>query len=79
MSFIRAAQMEEDASVGPSASVDWEAMSTLPQEPPRPGGHLELPVNEQLERAKLWDPAEQPVIDDLTDEEEAEFLAAIAR
>jgi hypothetical protein len=36
-------------------------------------------VNDQLERARLWDPAEQPVIDDLTDEEEAEFLAAIAR
>ena len=53
-------------------------MSTLPQEPLRPGGHLELPVNEQLERATVWDPAEQPVID-LTDEEEAEFLAAIAR
>jgi hypothetical protein len=54
-------------------------MSTLPQEPLRPGGHLELPVDEQLERATLWDPAAQPVIDDLTDEEEAEFLAAIAR
>jgi hypothetical protein len=54
-------------------------MSTLPQEPLHPRGHPELPVDEQLERAKLWDPAAQPVIDDLTDEEEAEFLAAIAR
>jgi hypothetical protein len=39
---------------------------------------LELPVGE-LERARLWDPAEQPVIDDLTDDEEAGLLAAIAR
>lgn len=43
------------------------------------GGHLELPIEEQLSRAKPWEPAEQPVFDVLTDEEEAEFLAAIAR
>ncbi len=54
-------------------------MSTLPQEPIHAGSHLELPVDEQLQRAKLWDPAEKPVIDNLTDEEEAEFVAAITR
>jgi hypothetical protein len=54
-------------------------MSSLPEEPLPPGGHLELPVEQQLARAKSWDPADKPVIDDLTDDEEAEFLAAIAR
>jgi len=36
-------------------------------------------VEEQLARAKPWDPADKPVIYDLTDQEESEFLAAIAR
>jgi hypothetical protein len=54
-------------------------MSSLPQEPLPPGGHLEVSVGQQLARAKSWDPADEPVIDDLTDDEEAEFLAAIAR
>jgi hypothetical protein len=36
-------------------------------------------VEQQLARAKSWDPADESVIDDLTDDEEAEFLAAIAR
>jgi hypothetical protein len=54
-------------------------MSSLPQEPLSPGGHLELPVEQQLARAKSRDPADEPVIDDLTDDEESEFLAAIAR
>lgn len=53
-------------------------MSTSPEAFPE-GGHLELPVEEQLARAKPWDPAEKPLFDDLTDEEEAEFLAAISR
>ncbi len=42
-------------------------------------GHLELPVDEQLARSQPWAPADEPVLDDLTDDEEAEFLAAIAR
>jgi hypothetical protein len=46
---------------------------------PEPGGHLELPVADQLARARPWEPASGPVLDDLTDEEEAEFLDAIAR
>ncbi len=46
---------------------------------PEPGGHLELPVADQLARARLWEPTAGPVLDDLTDEEEAEFLGAIAR
>lgn len=37
-------------------------MAMLPQEPVTPSGHLEIPVQDLLERAKLWDPAEQPVI-----------------
>ena len=54
-------------------------MATVPHEPATLSGHLELPVRELLERARHWDPAEQPVTDDLTAEEETEFLAAIAR
>ncbi|MGH9223251.1 MAG: hypothetical protein ACRD2W_05600 [Acidimicrobiales bacterium] len=46
---------------------------------PPSGEHLELAVEEQLARAKLWAPSPQPVIDELTDEEEAEFLEAISR
>lgn len=53
-------------------------MSTHPAQPD-PGGHLELPVDEQLARAQLWVPADEPVLDDLTDNEEADFLTAIAR
>jgi len=44
-----------------------------------PGGDLELPVKEQLARARTWEPSERPVVDDLTDEEEAAFLDAISR
>jgi len=43
------------------------------------GRHLELPVSEQLARARPWDAAEGPVIDDLSDEEEADFLQAMHR
>lgn len=53
-------------------------MSTHDPEPSRTGEHRELPVQEQLARAKPWKPAERPVLDDLTDDEEAEFLLAIA-
>jgi hypothetical protein len=52
-------------------------MSTHPTEP-EPGGALELPVKEQLARARTWDVAEQPVVGDLSDEEEADFLDAIS-
>jgi len=52
-------------------------MSTHATEP-EPGAHLELPVKEQLARAQIWEPAEQPVVDDLSDEEEAAFLDAIS-
>jgi hypothetical protein len=48
--------------------------------PPLPSGqHLELPVEEQLARAKPWLPAEQMLLGDLTEEEEAAFLDAISR
>jgi hypothetical protein len=53
-------------------------MSTPSPKPGFPGAHLELPVDEQLRRARPWEPAEQPVLEDLTDEEEADFLNAIA-
>jgi hypothetical protein len=53
-------------------------MSTSP-EPLASGRHLELPIEEQLARAKPWEPADSPVFGDLTDEEEAEFLAAISQ
>jgi hypothetical protein len=55
-------------------------MSTYPIEPiALPGDHLERAVEDQLARAKPWMPVEQPVLDDLTDEEEAAFLEAISR
>ncbi len=53
-------------------------MSTPSPEPNFPAAHLELPVDEQLRRARPWEPAEQPVLEGLTDEEEADFLDAIA-
>lgn len=60
--------------------VDCMTMSTLPIEPARSsGGHRERTVEDQLARAKPWTPSEQPVLDDLTDEEEAAFLEAISR
>ena len=43
------------------------------------GGHLELPVEEQLRRARPWAPSSEPALDDLSDQEEAEFLEAISR
>jgi hypothetical protein len=43
------------------------------------GEHLERPVVEQLARAKPWAPAEAPVLDDLSDDEELAFLEAISR
>ena len=52
-------------------------MSTHSAEPD-PGANLELPVKKQLARAKPWQPAEVPVLDDLTDDEEADFLDAIS-
>ena len=39
--------------------------------------HLELPVEELLRRARPLPPHEQMVIDDLTEEEGAAFLAAV--
>jgi len=55
-------------------------MSTHPVKPSASAGeHLELPLEEQLARAKPWAPAEVPVLDDLSDEEEAAFLDAISR
>lgn len=40
-------------------------------------GHLELPVEELLSRARPLPPHEQMVIDDLDDDEGAAFLAAL--
>lgn len=55
-------------------------MSTHPVVPPvPPSEHPELPVEEQLARARPWAPTDEPVFDDLSDEEEAAFLEAIAR
>ena len=54
-------------------------MPTQPAEAHAPGKHRELRVEEQLARAMPWVEAETPVLDDLTDEEEAAFLRAISR
>jgi hypothetical protein len=40
-------------------------------------GHLELPVEELLRRAHPLPPHEEMAIDDLTEEEGADFLAAV--
>jgi hypothetical protein len=51
-------------------------MSTQPVEPTR-GAHRELPADQQLRRARPWTAADRPVVEDLTDAEEDEFLSAI--
>lgn len=54
-------------------------MSTQPAESAHTGNNLEFPVQEQLARAKPWEPSLVPVLDDLSDEEQAEFLEALRR
>lgn len=51
-------------------------MSTEPV-PPRPSDSLELPVEELFRRARPLPPHEAMVIDDLSEEEGAAFLAAL--
>jgi hypothetical protein len=51
-------------------------MTSQPIEPKR-DGCLELPVEELLRRARPLPPHEEMVIDDLTEEEGAAFLAAL--
>jgi hypothetical protein len=53
-------------------------MATRPEDPERRGASLELPKEEILRRAKPLPPPEEMVIEDLTDEEAAEFWAAIS-
>ncbi len=45
--------------------------------PPRTGGSLEVPVEELFRRARPLPPHEEMVIDDLSEEEGAAFLAAL--
>jgi hypothetical protein len=52
-------------------------MATQPADHGRRGASLQLPKEEILRRAKPLPPREQMVIEDLTDEEAAEFWAAI--
>jgi hypothetical protein len=52
-------------------------MSSDPVAQPSHGESLELPVEELLQRARLLPPHEEMVIDDLTEEEGAAFLAAL--
>jgi hypothetical protein len=50
----------------------------MTSEPVTPkSGHLELPVEELLSRARPMPPHEQMIIEDLDDEEGAAFLAAL--
>jgi hypothetical protein len=42
------------------------------------GGHRELPVEELLRRARPLPPHEEMVIEDLSEDEGAAFLAALA-
>jgi hypothetical protein len=43
------------------------------------GGHLELPVEELLRRVRPLPPREEMVIEDLSEDEGAAFLAELAR
>ncbi|MDQ3554663.1 MAG: hypothetical protein M3395_09695 [Chloroflexota bacterium] len=52
-------------------------MSSEPVEPVHQGDHREPPVDVLLRRAKPLPPHDEMVIDDLTDEEGAAFLAAL--
>jgi len=52
-------------------------MSSEPVAQPSHGESLELPVEELLRRARPLPPHEEMVIDDLTEEEGAAFLAAL--
>jgi hypothetical protein len=52
-------------------------MSSEPISQPSEGDSLELPVDELLRRARPLPPHEEMVIDDLTEEEGAAFLAAL--
>ena len=51
-------------------------MTSQPMEPKR-DGCLELPVEELLRRARPLPPHEEMVIDELTEDEGAAFLAAL--
>lgn len=51
-------------------------MSTEPVQP-RHGESLELPVEELLRRVRPLPPHDAMIIDDLTEEEGADFLAAL--
>lgn len=66
-------------TTGPSVPKIGSEMSTQSTEPSHPDQHLELPAEEQLARAVRWEPSKEPVLDDLSDEEEAAFLDAISR
>jgi hypothetical protein len=52
-------------------------MATQPADHRRRGASLEVPREEILRRAKPLPPYEEMVIEDLTEEEAAEFWAAI--
>ncbi len=52
-------------------------MLSEPVSQPSEGGSLELPVAELLRRARPLPPHPEMVIDDLTEEEGAAFLAAL--
>lgn len=53
------------------------AMASEPVESVHQGKHRELPVDVLLRRAKPLPPHDEMVIDDLTEEEGAAFLAAL--
>lgn len=55
----------------------WAAMSSTEPLPTRHAESRELPVPELLRRARPLPPPEDMVIDDLTEEEGAAFLAAL--
>lgn len=66
-----------DGRVHPYTDGEMSTHSVTPSSPS--SEHLELAVDEQLRRAKPWAPSPEPVLDDLSDQEEVEFLSAISR
>lgn len=68
---------QDSRSPGLPWSYTVAAMSSEPAESVHQGDQRELPVDVLLRRAKPLPPHDEMVIDDLTDEEGAAFLAAL--
>ncbi len=80
MACLSAGSKGEDSTIRALAVEPRSRLVGMSTQPADPGEerHHELPVEELLARARPLPPHEEMVIDDLTDEEGAAFLAAVA-